>query len=284
MKRTRNSKHQAAFNLPTIKLEGGLFLPDQLEKAAQGRAQNQTEVDYGVPKGIKLKDEYSRAFQIACAQWQHFAGQLERTDLDAHLLTLGFVSELLRDALGYTPLQPRAVVQVGDMAYPISVLAGNLAVLVAPHGLSLDDPDARFAVSGGGTRKKSAFQAMQELLNASPDHTWGMVSNGKQLRLLRDAASLTRPTFLEFDLADLLGGQRYAEFAYAWRLLHASRSPQLGGTACVWEHWREIGKAEGTRVRDGLRNGGAPSMGANLWGESPLWENRIGLIVSNLNH
>jgi hypothetical protein len=255
MKRTRNSKHQAAFNLPTIKLEGGLFLPDQLEKAAQGRAQDQTEVDYGVPKGIKLKDEYSRAFQIACAQWQHFVGQLERTDLDAHLLTLGFVSELLRDALGYTPLQLRTVVQVGDMAYPISVWAGNLAVLVAPHGLSLDDPDARFAVSGGGTRKKSAFQAMQELLNASPDHTWGMVSNGKQLRLLRDAASLTRPTFLEFDLADLLGGQRYAEFAYVWRLLHASRSPQLGGAACVWEHWREIGKAEGTRVRDGLRNG-----------------------------
>jgi hypothetical protein len=28
----------------------------------------------------------------------------------------------------------------------------------------------------------------------------------------------------------------------------------------------------------------APSMGANLWGESPLWENRIGLIESNLNH
>jgi len=28
----------------------------------------------------------------------------------------------------------------------------------------------------------------------------------------------------------------------------------------------------------------APSMGANLWGESPLWENRIELIASNLNH
>jgi hypothetical protein len=34
----------------------------------------------------------------------------------------------------------------------------------------------------------------------------------------------------------------------------------------------------------GWNNGCAPSMGANLWGESPLWENRIGLIVSNLNH
>jgi hypothetical protein len=40
------------------------------------------------------------------------------------------------------------------------------------------------------------------------------------------------------------------------------------------------------RSRLGIRSmeGCAPSMGANLWGESPLWENRIGLIASNLNH
>jgi len=253
MKRIR--KTQAALNLPTLKLEGSLFLPDQLEKAAQGRAEGQTEVDYGIPKGVKLKDEFSRAFQIACAQWQHFAGQLDRADVNAHRLTVGFVSELLRDALGYSSLQPAEVVHVGDMAYPISFLAGKLAVLVAPHEMGLEDADERFAVAGGGTRKKSAFQAMQELLNASPDHTWGMVSNGTQLRLLRDAASLTRPTYLEFDLADLLGGQRYAEFANVWRLLHASRASQAGGVACVWERWREAGKLEGTRVREGLRNG-----------------------------
>lgn len=255
MKRIRNSKHQATLNLPTIQLEGSLFLPDQLEKAAQGRAQSQTEVDYGVPKGVKLKDEYSRAFQIACAQWQHFAAQLDRADVDTHRLTVGFVSELLRDALGYTPVQPTTSVQVAAMAYPVNVMAGRMAVLVAPHNLALDDADPRFAVAGSGNRKKSAFQAMQELLNASPEHTWGIVSNGKQLRLLRDAASLTRPTYLEFDLADLLGGQRYAEFANVWRLLHGSRASQSGGAACVWEQWREAGKAEGTRVRDGLRNG-----------------------------
>lgn len=255
MKRIRNSKHQATLNLPTIQLEGSLFLPDQLEKAAQGRAECQTEVDYDVPKGVKLKDEYSRAFQITCAQWQHFAAQLERADVDAHRLTVGFVSELLRDALGYAPIRPTTSVQVAAMAYPVNMMAGRMAVLVAPHNLALDDADPRFAVAGSGNRKKSAFQAMQELLNASPEHTWGIVSNGKQLRLLRDAASLTRPTYLEFDLADLLGGQRYAEFANVWRLLHGSRAPQSGGAACVWEQWREAGKAEGTRVRDGLRNG-----------------------------
>jgi hypothetical protein len=176
MKRIR--KTQAALNLPTIKLEGGLFLPDQLEKAAQGRAQDQTEVDYGVPKGVKLKDEYSRAFQIAGAQWTHFDAQLERADVDANRLTQGFVSELLRDAFGYVRLQPGGSVSVGGMAYPTTFMAGNLPVLVAPHQLGLDDADTQFSVMGGGNRKKSVFQAMQELLNASSEHTWGMVSNG----------------------------------------------------------------------------------------------------------
>lgn len=255
MKRIR--KTQAALNLPTVKLEGGLFLPDQLEKAAQGRANAQLEADYGTPKGVKLKDEYSRAFQIACAQWQHFAAQMERADVDATQLTTAFIHELLRDAFGYAALQAASAQQVGELRYPVSLMAGSLPVLVAPHTLGLDEADARFAVQGGGNRKKAPFQAMQELLNASEALQWGIVSNGKQLRLLRDAASLTRPSFLEVDLADLLGGQRYAEFANVWRLLHASRASRLdqGATACIWEQWRNEGQQEGTRVRDGLRNG-----------------------------
>ncbi len=263
MKRTR--KTQATLNLPTLKLEGGLFLPDQLEKAAHGRASAQFEADYGTPKGVKLKDEYSRAFQIACAQWQHFAAQMERADLDAMQLTTAFIDELLRHAFGYTSLQPAQAQPVGELHYPVSLKAGHFPVLVAPHTLGLDEADARFAVQGGSSRKKAPFQAMQELLNASEPLQWGIVSNGKQLRLLRDAASLTRPSFLEVDLADLLSGQRYAEFANVWRLLHASRAPQLlppptgrgagGEGTCIWEQWRNEGQQEGTRVRDGLRNG-----------------------------
>lgn len=250
MKKLR--KTQAALNLPTLTLEGGLFLPDQLEKAALGSAQWQTEADYGTPKGLKLKDDYSRAFQIACAQWKHFAAQLERTDVDAAALTHTFVQELLRDVFGYANLQTCPGIQLGERRYPVNLLAGNVPVVVAPHTFALFETDTRFAIAGSGTRKKSAFMLMQELLNANPDYLWGIACNGKTLRLLRDTSTLTRPTFLEIDLADLLGGQRYAEFANVWRLLHASRS--AGSPAeCIWEKWRAAGQEEGTRVRDGLR-------------------------------
>jgi hypothetical protein len=251
MKKLR--KTQAALNLPTLTLEGGLFLPDQLEKAALGSAQWQTEADYGTPKGLRLKDEYSRAFQIACAQWKHFAAQLERNDVDAAALTQTFVQELLRDGFGY-PIQSCPGITLGERRYPVSLLAGSVPVVVAPYTLALHDSDTRFAIEGSGARKKSAFMLAQELVNASPDHFWAITSNGKQLRLLRDAATLTRPSFLEIDLADLLGGQRYAEFANVWRLLHASRA--AGEPAeCIWERWRAAGQEEGTRVRDGLRLG-----------------------------
>jgi len=259
----------AALNLPTLQLEGGLFLPDMLEKAALGQARLQTEADYGIPKGLKLKDEYSRAFQIACAQWRSFAPLLERADMDAQHATATFVTELLRDAFGYTTVAASSGITLEDHRYPITHLApapgaGSTAraipIVVVPHTLGLDDANTRFAIHGSGSRKKTPFQLAQELLNASPDHQWALVTNGKTLRLLRDAATLTRPSYLDIDLQDLLSGQRFAEFAYAWRLLHASRAGLVGGAGeapapVVWEAWRQAGQEEGTRVRDGLRLG-----------------------------
>lgn len=253
MKRVRKNQ-TALLNLPTLHLEGSLFLPDQLEKAALGKATRQTEADYRVPTGLKLRDEYSRAFQIASAQWKHFSPNLERLDIDAHAVTIKFVQELLRDVLAYQSVVLINDLTAGDRHYPITALAGNsVPVVIAPHDLGLDEPDPRFAVIGSGARKKSPFQSAQEFLNASGQHLWALVSNGKQIRLLRDAATLTRPSFLEFDLQDMLGGGRFAEFEMAWRILHASRACINGD--CIWEAWRTEGQREGTRVRDGLRQG-----------------------------
>lgn len=253
MRRIRN-RQPTALSLPSLRLEGSLLLPDQLEKAALGKADHQSEADYHTPKGLKLRDDYSRAFQIASAQWKHFATLLEREDADPARVTTTFVAELLRDAFGYHNLHAVEGIALSDRHYPVTLAAGSVPVVVAPHSLGLDDLDSRFAVVGGGSRKKSPFQLAQEFLNASPDHLWALVSNGRQLRLLRDAATLTRPSFLEFDLQDLLGGQRFAEFAMAWRLLHASRAGDPP-EECIWEAWRSTGQEEGTRVREGLRVG-----------------------------
>ena len=58
-----------------------------------------------------------------------------------------------------------------------------------------------------------APQAMlQDYLNREDHALWAIVSNGHQLRLLRDASSLTRQSFVEFDLDAIFTDQLYADF------------------------------------------------------------------------
>jgi hypothetical protein len=260
MSRRRKSSDSTPFD--TLRLEGSLFVPELLERAARGEATAQKETDYAVPKGLKLHDEYGRAFRIASALWQDFAAKIPRADLNAATTTQAFVLDLLRDSLGYADLTPLgSPVPIGDRGFPITAqaLGGRLPVIIAPHTLGLDDPDPRFAIHGSGSRKKSAYQLAQEYLNASRDCLWALVTNGRTLRLLRDAESLTRPNYLEFDLETILreSEDRYADFSALWRILHVSRAgqPHAQPADCLWEKWKSEGHAQGLRVRDGLRDG-----------------------------
>jgi len=244
----------SSLGFDTLRLEGALLLPDLLEKAAQGQADHQAPEDYHVPRGFTLQEEIGRAFRIAQAQWKAYGATLERTDLDATASARAFVEEFLRDALGYADTRATPPRHVGERTFPVTLqAAANIPVVVAPATLDLDDPDTAFAPQGGGARKKSPFQLLQEYLNAAPEARWGLASNGRKLRLARDAATLTRPSFIEFDLETMLGQARYPDFAALWRLLHASRATRTPEP--VWELWRADGQREGARVREGLRLG-----------------------------
>jgi hypothetical protein len=244
----------------TLRLEGGLFVPAVLEKAARGEHTAQKAADYRLPKGLALVDEQGRAFRIASALQKTFEPTRARTDVDANRATIGFVTELLRDALGYSDLtlctEP---VTLADRAYPVTAFAvgGRLPVIIAPHHLELDEPAEYFAIVGSGARRRSAYQLAQQFLNASAPCTWAILTNGRQLRLVRDADTLTRPAFLEADLDLILRAQRYPDFAAVWRLFHASRAgaPDASGESYPWESWKTEGQAQGERVREGLRIG-----------------------------
>jgi len=232
-------------------------VPAVLEKAARGELPDQRLADYRLPAGLSLLDEQGRAFRIASALWRTFEPQRARQDVDAARTTSVFILELLRDALGYGNVTTcREPVSLGDRAFPITALAcgGRVPVIVAPHQLDLDQPDERFAIVGSGARRRSAYQLAQQYLNADAACTWALVTNGAQLRLVRDSDSLTRPSYLEADLELILREQRYADFAAVWRLFHATRAGEVDASSS-WESWRKQGQEQGERVRDGLRDG-----------------------------
>jgi hypothetical protein len=251
-------RHSDSLIFDSLRLEGGLFIPAVLEKAARGELPDQrTASDYSLPAGLSLLDEQGRAFRIASALARTFEPVRVRSDVDALRVTSGFFIHLIRDVLGYADVTVcNEPVPHGDRAFPITALAcgGRIPIVVAPHHLELDTPDERFAIIGSGARRRSAYQLAQQFLNASAECTWAIVSNGRQIRLLRDADTLTRPAFLEADLDLILREQRYADFAAVWRLFHASRAGQSEASA-PWEAWRKQGQDQGERVRDGLRTG-----------------------------
>ncbi|GMV58071.1 MAG: hypothetical protein AMXMBFR72_11830 [Betaproteobacteria bacterium] len=242
-----------------LRLEGALFSPDHLEQVARQRADRQSEADYGIPRGLALRDEIGRAFRIGQALWEDFAHARARTDRAPHEAAQAFVTALLAQAFGFTDLAPAAVQEIGGRRYPIGHVArGGVPIVIAPHALDLDAPDARFA----DTRRRSATQLAQEFLNAESRSNWAIVSNGATLRLIADSVTLTRPAYLEADLERIFAEQRYADFSALWLTLHASRFPAPGmrGAECVLDVWRRASREQGTRARERLRDGVAEAL------------------------
>ncbi len=106
-----------------------------------------------------------------------------------------------------------------------------------------------------GATRSSPHSLVQELLNHSDSHLWGMVSNGLRLRILHDNVSLTRQAYVEFDLEAMMNGEVYADFVLLWLLCHQSRVEAERPEACWLEKWSRTAQEQGTRALDQLRSG-----------------------------
>ena len=73
------------------------------------------------------------------------------------------------------------------------------------------------------------------------DELYGIVTNGRVLRLLRDSSRLVKLTYLEFDLERIFTDGLFADFAVFYRLLHATRLPATteGGADSLIERYHQ---------------------------------------------
>ena len=100
----RRNTSELAFT--AIRIEGGLLAADFLGRVAHLQAQEQSEADYDIPKGLKLRDEIGRYWKIAQNLWQDFQAGRQRVDHDAHIFTVReFLEPLCRQVLGFADLQ-----------------------------------------------------------------------------------------------------------------------------------------------------------------------------------
>ena len=109
-----------------------------------------------------------------------------------------------------------------------------------------------------GAAKAAPHGMVQAFLNRSEAHLWGMVSNGRVLRVLRDHHSLTRQAFVEFDLEAIFDGEQFSDFLLLWLVCHQSRvevRTEGQPESCWLEQWFVTARDEGVRALDGLRGG-----------------------------
>jgi hypothetical protein len=249
----RAKEAQLAFE--ALSIEGGLLSPEWLSKVAQLSAGLQTEADYRIPKGLNVRDEIGRYWRIAQAHWKDFAaGSAAKADSAA--VAERFLTALLKESFEFESLVKVEPAVLSERFYPIGycALKQRVPVVIAPAGSGIDTLSPTFGDHG---RRRSPFGLAQEYLNSFEGALWGIVTDGCTLRILRDNASLTRPAWIEADLARIFTEERYADFAALWLLLHETRFGRDGQpvTECALETWRNAGKEEGTRAREHLRNG-----------------------------
>lgn len=239
----------------TIKTEGALLPADLLRRVQAGdrTLPGLTPEAYHLPGGMRLNEAASRAWNALLGAWTTFQEARERLpegDLGTTVTRERWLLPLFQE-LNYGRLQPRTAVEIDGKSYAVSHGYGHAPVHLVGCNVDLD----RRTRGVAGAATASPHSLVQELLNRSDEHLWGVVSNGLRLRVLRDNKSLTRQAFLEFDLEAMMDGEQYSDFVLLYLLLHQSRLESNKPEECVLEQWSREAAETGARALDGLRDG-----------------------------
>ncbi|TEB10639.1 Eco57I restriction-modification methylase domain-containing protein [Pelotomaculum propionicicum] len=251
MKRTQNT-------FQTVKTEGAILPVDLLRRILEGDRDipGLRPEDYHLAKSERLNEAATRAWHRLQGAWEGFKKAMEALpEYDAGTsLTRERWLLILFQELEYGRLTTRKAYEVEGKTYPISHEWQNTPIHLVSFRQDLD----KRTPGRAGAARVSPHSLVQELLNRSGNHIWGFVSNGLNLRLLRDNVSLTRQAYVEFDLQAMMDSEAYSDFFLLFLLCHQSRVevPEGKGSEHCWlEKWYNTAARQGVRALDQLRDG-----------------------------
>ncbi len=239
-------------NYLSIRIEGAILSPDILERLED--APGQRPADFGLDSSAKVKDEIARAWDDAQDYWRIFQRKLDtlRPESAATTETRQQWMVPLLGLLGYQiEYQPRGA-ELNGKTYAISHRVANRGQTPV-HITGFREPSGLDRKPGKAVLRMSAHAMVQEYLTLEED-LYGLVTNGRLLRLLRDSSRLVKLTYLEFDLDRIFTDGLFADFAVLYRLLQATRlpaSPEAAAESLI-ERYHQDSLDSGARIRDGL--------------------------------
>ena len=207
----------------TVRTEGSILPTDILSRIIDVAKDldGLTPESYHLAKNERINEVATRAWNRLQGAWEAFrdaADRLPEADLGTTLTRERWLQVLFQE-LGYGRLMTHRAWEIDGRTYPISHLWGGTPVHLVGCRVKMDTKQAGVA----GAARVSPHSLVQEFLNRSDDHLWGIVSNGLILRLLRDNVSLTRQAFVEFDLEAMMEGEAFSDFVLLFMLCHQSR-------------------------------------------------------------
>jgi methylase of polypeptide subunit release factors/transcription elongation GreA/GreB family factor len=238
-------------NYSAINIQGNIVSSEILEKVRTDDIRYQKAADFGLNPSASVRDEINLAWSLAVSHWNVFKSKRENlidtesgTQETRRYWMLPFFQ-----VLGFELSNSNAEI-INGKSYAISHRATNkdgFPIHIVGVNQSLDK-----RADSGGTRL-SPHALVQEYLNNN-EHMYALVSNGRFIRILRDATRLSRLSYLEFDLEQIMEEGLYVEFALMYRVLHASRMPdkQDSGAECFLEFYHQEALASGSRIRERL--------------------------------
>ncbi|MDP9376966.1 MAG: N-6 DNA methylase [Actinomycetota bacterium] len=301
----------AAFR--SLTLHGNVLPTDALTRAADLGMPGQSPDDYQLTPGLAINAAVARSWNDLLVAWERRQAGLQTarggnaTRLTRERWLLPLLGEL---GYGRVPVLPAGLDlppglgETKPAHYPISHQlawpAGDPtpSAAVAIHLLGDDiELDKRTT----GLTARAPHGMIQEVLNRTHTHLYAILATGQKLRLLRDASSLAKQSYVEFDLDLMFREQLFADYRLLWLTLHATRlSPRTQETVvesalsaaatdgddpgsdlddqpaepaapivvgprpddCWLEDWRTQAISEGTRARDQLEAGVAAALTA----------------------
>lgn len=218
-----------------IRSEGGLLPADLLARirARDRELPGIKPVEYGLVPGETLNEAASRSWARLTGLWRRFAQKLATRPADQGFEadTLDLWLRPLFQELGFPqPLERARAETLGRDTFAISHRSGDLPIHLVGAGILLDKRTRGVR----GAADVNPHGLLQDYLNRKDAFTWGLLSNGLRLRLLRDNAALTRQAFVEFDLEAIFSAEDqsgYADFFLLWLVCHRTRFAPVAGTA-----------------------------------------------------
>ncbi|MFG1696020.1 Eco57I restriction-modification methylase domain-containing protein [Nonomuraea sp. NPDC049309] len=238
---------------------GGLLPADMLLRIAEGKdVPGCRPADYKVIGSRTVRDDAERHWEYLKSVWKELREKLP----------VAPESE--------TPADPTGLA-ISQWLVPLFAELGfGELTAVGPTGIPSDDGKRTFAVSHRWRHVPVHLAAwdthldkhrkgqvppqslVQELLNRTEAHLWGVITNGRRLRLLRDSSALATTSYVEFNLEAIFDGELFSEFVLLYRLLHYTRfkiEDDEAPSACWLEKWRVEAIASGVRALESHRKG-----------------------------